>query len=90
MMKSASAASLSKVPNMGRLGAHAVRGVWEGSLGRSCIYLVQNVRVWDFTFQLPGNANVGLRGIEAGARGPHDFNAQRLQDIDLLEGRKEM
>lgn len=75
---------------MGRLGAHAARCVWERSLRGSCVYLVQNVRVWDFTFQLPGNANVGLRGIEAGAGGPHDFNAQRLQDIDLFGGRKEM
>lgn len=57
---------------------------------RDGVYLIQDVRVWDFTFQLPGNTNVGLGGIKAGARGPHNFNTQCLQNIDLWEGKEEM
>lgn len=70
-----------KLPNTGTLGEHPINSL--GKESQWSLYLVQDVRVWDFTFQLPGNADVGLGGVEAGARCPHDFNTQRLQNIDL-------
>lgn len=91
MVKSASVASLNKGPRC-RPTWSTLYELYLGSKSqrKNCVYLVQDVRVWDFIFQLPGDTNVRLRSIETGAWGPHNFNTQCLQNINLLEGRKEM
>lgn len=79
-----------KSPNTGTLGEHPINSVGKENQWREGLYLVQDVRVWDFTLQLPGHTDVGLGGIKAGAWGPDDFNTQCLQNIDLWEGKEEM